>query len=173
MHSIPPISSLLSVLFDEASCMNFLIHRGVFYTKRTCLSCATIMTYYASQMSFMCPKKICRKKISIKSNSFFAGSRLPVHQILHLGYLWLCNTPPCSAEAQTGLSKPTVSNFYLHFRQLIASSPLFEDRCIGGEGVIVELDECKIAKRKYNRGHHIEGVWILGGVERTEERRTF
>lgn len=37
----------------------------------------------------------------------------------------------------------------------------------------MELDECKIAKRKYNRGHRVEGVWILGGVERTQEKRTF
>ena len=44
---------------------------------------------------------------------------------------------------------------------------------IGGEGIVVEIDEAKLGKRKYNRGHWVEGVWILGGVERTPERRTF
>jgi transposase-like protein len=37
---------------------------------------------------------------------------------------------------------------------------------IGGEGKIVEIDESKFGKRKNNRGHHVEGVWVLGGVER-------
>ena len=44
---------------------------------------------------------------------------------------------------------------------------------IGGPGVIVELDESKFGKRKYHRGHRVEGVWVLGGVERTPERRCF
>jgi transposase-like protein len=42
---------------------------------------------------------------------------------------------------------------------------------IGGDDVIVEIDESKFGKRKYNRGHHVEGVWVLGMVERTNERR--
>ena len=36
---------------------------------------------------------------------------------------------------------------------------------IGGEGIIVEIDESKFGKRKYNRGHRVEGVWVVGGVE--------
>lgn len=29
---------------------------------------------------------------------------------------------------------------------------------IGGNNIIVEVDETKIGRNKYNRGHHIEGV---------------
>jgi hypothetical protein len=32
---------------------------------------------------------------------------------------------------------------------------------------IVEVDESKFGKRKYHRGHRVEGVWVIGGVERT------
>ncbi|KRH91877.1 putative transposable element, partial [Pseudoloma neurophilia] len=42
---------------------------------------------------------------------------------------------------------------------------------IGGDDVIVEIDESKFGKRKYNRGHRVEGQWVLGIVERTEKRR--
>ena len=38
---------------------------------------------------------------------------------------------------------------------------------------MVEIDESKFGKRKFNRGHRVEGCWVLGGVERTEERRLF
>ena len=42
---------------------------------------------------------------------------------------------------------------------------------IGGNSAIVEIDESKFGKRKYIRGHQMDGVWVLGLVERTEERR--
>ncbi|KAJ8930186.1 hypothetical protein NQ314_017050 [Rhamnusium bicolor] len=39
-------------------------------------------------------------------------------------------------------------------------------RLIGGEGKIVEIDETKIGKRKYNKGRYLEGQWVFGGIER-------
>jgi len=38
---------------------------------------------------------------------------------------------------------------------------------IGGEGIVVEIDESKFGKRKYSRGHKVDGVWVLEIVERT------
>jgi transposase-like protein len=37
---------------------------------------------------------------------------------------------------------------------------------IGGIGKTVEIDESKFGKRKYNKGHHVKGQWVFGGVER-------
>ena len=48
-----------------------------------------------------------------------------------------------------------------------------EDTIIGGPGIIVEIDETKMGRRKYNRGHRVEGIWVLGGVERTPDRKVF
>jgi transposase-like protein len=46
-------------------------------------------------------------------------------------------------------------------------------RRIGGPGVIVEVDESKFGKRKHNRGHRVEGCWVLAGVERGGRRKMF
>ena len=44
----------------------------------------------------------------------------------------------------------------------------FEWSQIGGDGQIVEIDECLIVKRKYNTGRILVGQqqWIFGGITR-------
>ena len=37
---------------------------------------------------------------------------------------------------------------------------------IGGMGIVVEIDESKLAKRKYNFGQSVKGGWIFGGREK-------
>ena len=42
-----------------------------------------------------------------------------------------------------------------------------------GQPIIVEIDESKFGKRKHNKGKRVDGVWVVGGVERTPERKVF
>ena len=41
---------------------------------------------------------------------------------------------------------------------------------IGGLNEIIEIDESKFGKRKYNRGHKVDGVWILGMIEKKSKK---
>lgn len=131
------------------------------------------MKFYSSVMAFRCTKKGCNEYASFKTNSFFAKSHLKCSQILFMAYKWLARDSISSTVQQSGISKEIVCDYYQYFRELISNDIEAEENIIGGEGIVVELDECKLGKRKYNRGHRVEGVWILGGVERTPERRTF
>ncbi|XP_076295794.1 LOW QUALITY PROTEIN: uncharacterized protein LOC143216514 [Lasioglossum baleicum] len=47
---------------------------------------------------------------------------------------------------------------------------LTKQESIGGPGKIVEVDEIKIGKRKYNRGRMLRGQWLLGGIERNTKK---
>uniref|UniRef100_A0A915ELM4 ISXO2-like transposase domain-containing protein n=1 Tax=Ditylenchus dipsaci TaxID=166011 RepID=A0A915ELM4_9BILA len=38
---------------------------------------------------------------------------------------------------------------------------------IGGPGDVVEIDESKFGKRKYHRGHRVEGSWVFEGISRS------
>lgn len=41
-----------------------------------------------------------------------------------------------------------------------------KEQQLGGPGIIVEIDEAKISKRKYNKGRILRGQWMFGGIER-------
>lgn len=92
---------------------------------------------------------------------------------MHLGYLWLNRNSQTQAMNATGHSPNTITAFYSHFRRLVSTTLEDEDATIGGTGIIVEIDETKLGKRKYNRGHRVDGVWILVGVERSTDRKVF
>ena len=42
---------------------------------------------------------------------------------------------------------------------------------IGGQNIIVEVDESKFGKHKYHRGYRVDAVWIVGMVESTAQCR--
>ncbi|KII64360.1 hypothetical protein RF11_15134 [Thelohanellus kitauei] len=67
----------------------------------------------------------------------------------------------------------TVTHYKKFLRHLVRDSLDFIDFQIGGENVIVEIDETKMGKSKHYRGHSVNDAWVLGGVERIGERRLF
>ena len=126
-----------------------------------------------TRTSLRCTTNICRKELSIRHGTFFATSKLQCKTILTIGYLWLQKTPVKAICDMTKVTKATICAYQKHYRQLIASHVEEVDAVIGGPGVVVEIDESKLGKRKYNRGHHVDGAWVIGGVEKTQDRKMF
>lgn len=81
--------------------------------------------------------------------------------------------PSDSIMKTVGVYSETVCAWASYIRQACGDCVDFEQVQIGGNGVIVEIDETKLGKRKYHRGHRVEGVWVLVGVERTVEKKIF
>ena len=56
---------------------------------------------------------------------------------------------------------------------MIADQIIVNKEKIGGDNIIVEVDEPKYGSRKFYKGHRVQGTWIIGGVERTPQKRFF
>jgi transposase-like protein len=111
--------------------------------------------------------------LSVYKDSFFGSTHLPANKVLLIAYLWLTKTLNTAMITQVGVGSATITNWANHLGCLVAWCLDLADAPIGGEGIIVEIDESKFGKRKYNRGHRVEGIWVVGGDEITPQRRMF
>jgi len=67
------------------------------------------------------------------------------------------NSPPCDS---------TIADWFSFCGEVILDSMSRDDATpLGGPGVVVEIDETKVGRRKYNRGRLVEGQWVLGFIE--------
>lgn len=169
MPSFFAIGNLLTI---EEAALDFLNQSNLLCSS-ICTTCGNTATLRTNRKKFRCTKAECRKEWSCLHGTFFSRSKLSVHKILFLSYHWLAGATHDYLCTIGGFATHTVTDFFGHLRQLVSDS-LEEDDCIiGGDGIRVELDESKFGKRKYNRGHRVDGVWVFGGVEKTEERKVF
>ena len=133
--------------------------------------------------SFRCTRKGCRKRFSVWTGTFLDNSNLDLVQILHLAYLWLQGTGRDAICNILGLAPSTVTRWIGRFRflaciDLHSCTEDYQFDKIGGvdenqNSIIVEVDESCFGKVKYHRGHPVEQSWVVGGVERTPQRRLF
>lgn len=84
-------------------------------------------------------------------------------------------TPPPRTELlmdEVSISEYTVVDWSSFLREVFFDLALNSPHAgkIGGEGKVVEIDEAKFGKSKYNRGRVIEGQWIFGGFERGSKK---
>jgi predicted RNA-binding Zn-ribbon protein involved in translation (DUF1610 family) len=114
---------------------------------------------------YRCRRKACRKAFSLYRGTIFAKSNLPCNKILRMAYLWLAECSHKTIVRITGTSKQAVTNFVGYFRDLVACALDEDDTTIGGQGIVVEIDESKFGKRKcgvYERNHRTSKTFNYG-----------
>jgi transposase-like protein len=176
MNTVPTIDQFSALFPSNDACFQYLLSKRVFYSSLACKNCEVEMKLNEQKRFFKCFNSKCSAKgshTSINTGTFFSHSKMSYVLILRIAQLWLAKATVQTAITLLGCSKHTVCNFFNHFRNLVGSALLPEDQYIGGPGIIVEIDETKLGKRKYNRGHRVDGVWVLVGIERLPNGKIF
>lgn len=170
---IPPFTQIQNILLDEMNAKIFLIQNGILNYQIKCPECQVLNTWNLKNKSIQCSRRNCRCTYSVLQGTFFENSKIKINTVLYLAYCWLLRVPVTSATCFCDVSDQTACSYYSYFENLIADLVAEHHEKIGGPGVIVEIDESKYGSRKYYKGHRVEGVWIVGGVERTPKKRLF
>ena len=112
-------------------------------------------------MVWRCPKHEGSKK-SIRSESWLEKSNSTMEQFAILAYLWASDIRSFQAQLMAEVSEATVSQHYQFFRDVRSHWLIENPQMLGGKDIIVEIDECVVAKRKYNRGRLVRERWVSG-----------
>ena len=113
----------------------------------------------------------CRKTLSIRHQSFLAQLRLTLQKLVLVIYCWSIGMSVSTAKIMIGISETTVVDCFNFLREECATKLISlpqVDKQLGGPGVIVEVDESVLVKKKYHRGawkaQHQQ--WLFGMYDR-------
>lgn len=114
---------------------------------------------------FYCKK--CKKRYSIRKNTFFENIHMAIEDVMWLLYAWSSLCPAIVASRMLVCRKASVVQMYRFFRDITSWKLLQipEAFYLGGEGHTVQIDESVVTRRKYNVGRIIPQVWVLGMVD--------
>ena len=96
------------------------------------------------------------QRLSIKTGSWFFGSNITLAEGLKAIYLWSCGLTQKQVRRELPLAKQTVGDLFCFLREICASVVITHATPLGGldkngNPIIVEIDESKFGKIKYNR----------------------
>jgi transposase-like protein len=151
--------------------IQYLVAMKILETDKKCTKCKRTMLMMLKNGMYRCNK--CSRSESIFKGTYFSNCKLPINELMLLSWLYLMKMPVSGLLDATTHSSTTICEWTKFIRQLCGESIHPETMRIGGPGIVVEIDETKLGKRKYQRGHRVEGVWVVAGVERTKEKKIF
>lgn len=91
-------------------------------------------------------------------------------KILGFCHCWARGFSLSDSANELDLSLKTAVDWSSFCREICLKAFVEQHQQLGGEGRTVEIDESKFGRRKFWRGHRVEGVWVFGGIERETGR---
>src|ERR1043165_7831773 len=161
--SIPIFKAYRNIFFNEEECIKYLLENNVLHNIERCEQCNSITT--RKEKFYICSNQQCRKTVSVLMRSFFSNKNISCCDILLIAYYWIANAKYSTISSITGHSSATIVKYINIFQNLVVNTLTDNDLIIGGKNKIVEIDESKFKKN--------ENWWVVGGVERTAERKCF
>jgi len=104
--------------------------------------------------------------MSLRKGTFFANSHMSLLDVCGFVNLWVMSCKFPIIQLQLRLANQTIVDWSSFCREVCYDAMILCKVKLGGYGHTVEIDESKFGKRKYHRGHRVEGQWVFGGYER-------
>ncbi|XP_043478507.1 uncharacterized protein LOC122508906 [Leptopilina heterotoma] len=173
------IFALSVILQNRESTLQWLRDEELIPSERFCSKHKKNMTL--TESAFTCGQFVCEKKgkychrHTVAENTWFeqchnsAASCMMVTYCFSVSFDFQQTIRESSIVEGQNISSETIADRFSFCREvcMIALDEHFlEEGQIGGVGEIVEIDECKIGRRKFERGQVVEGSWILGMIHR-------
>ena len=107
---------------------------------------------------YKCTESLCLHIFNIWRGTVFNMLRTHKRKVLEVLELWIVKASKDIISYATRLDKKTIRCILKKANEILI--PQYHDSLnqIGGQNIIVEIDESKFGKRKYNKGHHVKGV---------------
>ena len=99
----------------------------------------------------------------MRDGSFWSKSNLPLAKLLELAMAWANNMLMAEAEVWCEVSEKSVLQWFQFFRDVCSHELTTNPIQIGGPGVVVQIDETLMARRKDHRGRVVQQRWVFGG----------
>ena len=161
--------------------INFLVRHHVILGCCWCERCGQVCRLDFRCFSFRCDRRHvrfdsrgrcrtwrCNYKRSLFLGTWFSGVHLSVVTICKFNCLWLILPFPRQNFIQTelGISRNTVVDWSSFCREVCVYWLGKCSQVLGCPGVVVEIDEAKFGKQKFNTDGVIDATWVFGGFER-------
>lgn len=161
---------LYVALKDNESLCKWLIDVGLIADKYICPKCNKEMSFcvvtdVSDGFIWRCQRERHSVKRSLRRNTWFQDSKLSLKDILAVTYMWCLNMTNDSIIRDLNLGSRTVVEWKSYCRDVCMELCVKESEKLGGQDVIVEIDECQLEKRK-SKGRRVGGNWVFLGIER-------
>jgi transposase-like protein len=162
----------LVALKDPARLIEWCMNVGVLSSTYVCPQCGKNMKLsktdkLSDKYTWRCRRDDHDLRRSVRKGTWFEECRLSMYQILIITYYWVIGRPAKHIALDRNISPTTVGEWKNFCRDVCVWICARENEMIGGEGVIVEIEESEFGKRKFsNRSRRVNTTWVIGGVER-------
>ena len=157
------------IVDSEPNACKYLIDKKILPPRRTCPVCPAEMAIKACSTTqysdSFCWKCSCGTNISVRQHSILQNRQISFRTFLQVLSSYSGRQSSAIAAQMHHLDHRTVKSLYTDIREKMASELTSTTGMIGGVNCILQLDEAKFGRRKFNRGRLVEGSWVMGGVD--------
>ena len=171
---------LKNVLMTKELTIKWLMKERLIALKQNCPRCGEMLLVECEDRSdgfrWECRKQSGnrhhKQALSIRKGTWFEQSNLTLEEVLKFTYWWCQDLSQWQIRRQLNINPNKAVDWDSFCRKTCEITMLQKSEEIGGPGKTVQIHQSKVGKRKYHRGHRVEGQWVFGGIEE-ESRKCF